>query len=432
MKTIDQKTIKISLLKELKKAARDLYACRKIHFQINVIKIQTVKLFLVFAACWSVGTSAIHAHELSRSENILFEEKMNHVKVARTSEKRSADSSSSSEYNPKRAAKTEAEMQISFLYGKNSHIQAYADCINKAKDQIIISSWNLNYIPHIIFKSLLSAKNRGVYISFIVNAVKKEEVLDYFEDDDDDEEDSTFDWCITKSHAKFLFVDSKSLILGSYNALGESLEETEDASFMIKGSIKQLWPFYMSIRETYIALGEDLSNIFGGIAAISSMRKPGERPLLERNFNDGSRIFLLRTIKEHEDFFKLATPHNGAVTIYSPFSTKDNTLKRLKTLDAILSFETPVHLKVLKRFENGLRRLLSLVPNLQRHAHIDVVSSHQKIVILGDQTMCVGSLNWLSAAQSATDPFSNVEFSLVLQGQKAAEIIQTYYPHTAV
>ena len=320
-----------------------------------------------------------------------------------------------------------SEMRVSFLHGTDDHTQAYSNCIAKAESHIIIASWNLNFIPETIFSSLLAAKRRGVNINFVVGSVKRHATQNYFVDKEDDE--STFELFETKSHAKFLFVDSKSLILGSYNALGDSFEETEDASFMLEGSVKQLWPFYMSIYETYTSIGEDLRSIFGGIAMISKARNPGERRLLQRSFEDGSQIFLLRTIKEHEDFFRLATPHNGSVTIYSPFSTKDNTLKRLKSLESLLHAGTEVNLKVLERFESGLGKLLSLVPNLKSHARIEVTKSHQKIVIVGNETICAGSLNWLSAAQDAKDLYSNVELSLVLQGPKAEGFIKSYYNH---
>lgn len=342
--------------------------------------------------------------------------------------KRELTNAVTTESTSKRPRKIESEMQVSFLNGSHAHILAYSELIAQAEGQIIIASWNVNFIPEKIFSSLLEAKRRGVYISFVVNSVKREKALEYFYDDERDEEsETTFNLFKTKSHAKFLFVDSKSLILGSFNALGESYEESDDASCMLQGTVQQLWPFYMSIFETYTSIGEDLGDIFGGIARTSKFKNPGERPLLKRSFNDGSQIFLLRTIKEHEDFFKLAIPHNGKVTIFSPFSTKDNTLKRLKTLQSLLADDTEVHLKVLQQFESGLKRLLAQVPSLKSHTTVDVAASHQKIVILGDHTICVGSLNWLSAAQDVKDHYSNVELSIVLQGPKAEGIIKKYY-----
>jgi len=329
---------------------------------------------------------------------------------------------------PKRSRKVEAEMQLRFLHGTGAHVQAYSDLIDQAEQHIIIASWNINFIPQDIFSSLMEAKRRGVHISFVVNTIKRKQTLTYFNyGEEDKDEETTFDLFETKSHAKFIFVDSKSLIIGSFNALGESYEESDDASFMLRGTVNQLWPFYMSIYETYTYIGEDLGGIFDGIATISKARNPGKRPLLQRSFEDGSQIFLLRTIKEHEDFFKLATPHNGKVTIYSPFSTKDNTLKRLKTLDSLLAADTEVHLKVLQQFESGLKRLLSQVPSLKSHTTVDCATSHQKIIILGDSTICAGSLNWLSAAQDSKDPYSNVELSVVLQGPKAEGIIKKHY-----
>jgi hypothetical protein len=328
----------------------------------------------------------------------------------------------------KRPRKIESEMQVSFLHGSDDHIEAYSTLIDEAESDIIIASWNVNFIPSDIFSSLLKAKRRGIHIGFIVNSVQREQTLDCFYDDEKDEDkETTFTLFTTKSHAKFLFVDSKSLILGSFNALGDAFEESEDASFMIQGTIQQLWPFYMSIYETYTSIEEYPGGIFEGIALISKARNPGERKLLQRSFDDGSQIFLLRTIKEHEDFFRLAVPHNGNVTIYSPFSAKDNTLKRLKKLETLLTGETTIHLKVLQQYESSLNRLLAKIPTLKGRTQVHVATSHQKIVILGDHTICAGSLNWLSAAQDAKDPYGNVELSVVLQGAQAEGIIKSHF-----
>lgn len=328
---------------------------------------------------------------------------------------------------PLTAKLSDPEMRIGFLHGGDEHISAYSQCIDKAEEEVIIASWNVNFIPESIFSSLMRAKKRGVHLSFIVNSIKRDATLKCFSDDDDDE--STFTLSETKSHAKFLFVDKKYLILGSFNALGEAFEETEDSSFKLEGSISQLWPFYMSIYETYTSIGEGMLGIFDGIAMISKVRYGRERTLLQRNFEDSSRILLLRNLKEHEDFFKQATPYSGKITIYSPFSTKDNTLKRLQTLESILPSKTEVCLKVLEKFEIGLTRLLSSVPNLKNHASIEVAPSHQKVVVVGKDTICVGSLNWLSAAQDEKDPYNNVELSIVLLGPKAEAIIKSYYSH---
>ncbi len=338
------------------------------------------------------------------------------------------DLTRSSTNTPKHPAKKRRrELYVDFIHGKDEHIDIYADCIDEAESQIIITSWNLNFIPSKIFSSLMEAKKRGVYISFVVQSVKREETLDYFYDDEDSSSDDTFSLFETKSHAKFLFVDSKILVLGSYNALGDSYEESLDASVMVEGTVRQMWPFYMSIYETYISMGEDLGDIFGPIAGASKARHPGPRPLLRRSFEDTSYIFLLRTIQEHEEFFKLATPDNGDVSIYSPFSTRDNTLKRLQALQTILPAATRVSLKVLPRFRSGLIGLLARVPKLQDRVNVETVSSHQKVMILGTETICIGSLNWLSAAQDSKAPYSNVELSIVLQGPRADNIIKEFY-----
>ena len=96
-------------------------------------------------------------------------------------------------------------------------------------------------------------------------------------------------------------------------------------------------------------------------------------------------------------------------------------------MQSLVKSEIPVYLRVLEKFERGLIRLLALVPELKKHAHVEVASSHQKVIVLGDQTICIGSLNWLSSAQSEKDPYANVELSIVLQWPKEESIIRTNY-----
>ncbi|NGX39871.1 MAG: Cardiolipin synthase B [Chlamydiae bacterium] len=339
------------------------------------------------------------------------------------------DLSTSSTRTSKHSAKKQKkrEMEVMFVHGKDDHIDTYANCIDDADSHIIIASWNLNFIDKTIFSSLMKAKRREVSISLVVKSVRRQETLDCFYGDEDSSSDYYFHLSETKSHAKFLFVDSKTLVLGSYNALGDSYDESLDASVMLKGTVEQLWPFYMSIYETYTSIGEDLGGIFDGIAMISKVRNPGPRSLLQRSFEDGGKIFLLRTIQEHEEFLRLATPYNGDVSIYSPFSTRDNTLKRLQALEKILPTSVKVSLKVLPEFANGLTRLLAKVPNLQNRVSVEISPSHQKVVVLGTETICIGSLNWLSAAQDSNAHYSNAELSIVLQGAKADKIIKKFY-----
>ncbi|EKE09072.1 MAG: hypothetical protein ACD_16C00214G0002 [uncultured bacterium] len=320
--------------------------------------------------------------------------------------------------------------KITFLRGTDDHIRVFADLINSARERIILASWKLGFIPEDIFQALMKAKRNGVSLSFIVNSIQRKETLEPFTDEyDDDFEDSSFVIAETRSHAKFLFVDSQKLVLGSFNALGDSPEESEDASFLIEGSIQQMWPYFMRIRDIYTELDEEetVDSIFGCIAAISSVRYGNRNRFhLQRTLSCGTRIHLLKTVHDHEEFFRLATPSNGHITIYSPFSFRDNTLTRLEFLQKRVPSGVKVTLKVLPEFQPDLTKLLERFPSLKSHTHVESTNSHQKVIILGDETLCIGSLNWLSAAQSAASDYSNLELSLVLQGPKAAEIIREF------
>ena len=195
--------------------------------------------------------------------------------------------------------------KITFLRGTDDHIRVFADLINSARERIILASWKLGFIPEDIFQALMKAKRNGVSLSFIVNSIQRKETLEPFTDEyDDDFEDSSFVIAETRSHAKFLFVDSQKLVLGSFNALGDSPEESEDASFLIEGSIQQMWPYFMRIRDIYTELDEEetVDSIFGCIAAISSVRYGNRNRFhLQRTLSCGTRIHLLKTVHFFRD-----------------------------------------------------------------------------------------------------------------------------------
>ncbi len=319
----------------------------------------------------------------------------------------------------KKTPAAQAYVNVEFLQGVDDHLSTYSSCIDAAEDQVVIASWALQYIPEEIFTSLLNAKRRGVYIAFIVQSIKNESVLNYFPDED------KFYLMETKSHAKFLSVDSTTLVLGSFNALQSSDEETEDVSVLFSGTIKQMWPFYMSIYESYTFMVEEAPAVFGSNASISRYKNLGKnRWLLQRQIGPESRVILLRTLEEHEDFFEKGLASNGDVTICSPFSAKNNALNRLKALDRIVLQPNKIALRVLPHFEQKLAHILDQVPALKSRTRISVSPSHQKVIILGLESICIGSLNWLSAVQDSSHPCSYVELSVLIQGPKAADMIK--------
>jgi hypothetical protein len=147
--------------------------------------------------------------------------------------------------------------------------------------------------------------------------------------------------------------------------------------------------------------------------------------LLQKTLDDNSStITLLRNISEHDSFFKSLDVVGKSVTIYSPF-VSDNVQRMLSTLCDIVPPEIVVHLKVLPQFEEKLGVILSTNIELCNRFVVDISQSHQKIIVLGDDIICVGSMNWLS--HSTSHNRSNIELSFILCGNKAKEIIKCHY-----
>jgi phosphatidylserine/phosphatidylglycerophosphate/cardiolipin synthase-like enzyme len=302
-------------------------------------------------------------------------------------------------------------MEISFLHGLENHIREYERLISNAKNQIIIASWTICYIPPTIYKRLAEAKERGIRISFIVGNDKSGKGNQFY----------TFE---TVTHSKFLIVDFETLIVGSFNALCES--DGLDSSIKISGNVKELWPFVMSIYETYTTISDinEIRRVFGDSVHTSRSKQNHPRKFFTMKKLDEDLIILLRNKKEHDMFFEVISSEKSII-IFSPFFTKSAAKQRIKILNKNLPTNGQVVFNVRKNDMNILNNMLSRFPKTNSF-NVRNCESHQKIIIVNDDLICVGSLNWLSMPQNLKDDDSNVEFSIVIHGLKAKEIIKNF------
>lgn len=327
-----------------------------------------------------------------------------------------------------------SDYEIRFIRGRENHISQMLHLIEGAEEEILIACWKLKFMPPELLSALMTAKRRGVLLSFFVNEVENETAADYFEENseeasDSDEESQPGTTFKTKTHAKFFFVDQRKAMFGSFNAF-DSSEGIEDSnsSFLIQGTIRQMWPFYMGLYHSYKAIGDRSEEGFCTIAGISTLSGFSRNGPYNRNLSDGSKIWFLTTLEEHNQFFNLAVrTAQQHVRIYSPFIYEENATKRLETLHANLPPNTRLFLYTLPKNEAKLRRILDKSGALKARTMIRVGNFHDKLVIIDQHTMCVSSLNALSAALEETSLHKNVETSVVLQGPRARSLIVQHF-----
>ncbi|OFW74532.1 MAG: hypothetical protein A2W46_00940 [Alphaproteobacteria bacterium RIFCSPHIGHO2_12_42_13] len=321
---------------------------------------------------------------------------------------------------------------IKFIAGRRQHIKEITRLVDNAEYEILIACWKLQHIPRSLLSSLMKAKNKGIKLNFFVSEVENETAANYFEEtqdetDDSEDEINSFTTYVTKTHAKFVLVDNKKGIFGSFNAFDSRRNDDSDSSFKISGTINQMWPFSIGLYHAYKSIGDGCEKGFGGIVAISAEKNQKKLGPVCRTIRDGSRLWFLTNLQEHEDFFrKVCVPHGDykQVHIFSPFIYEDNARSRLKELNDKLPKSTKLYLHTRPEFKEKLESIVNASDSLREKTTIRVGDFHDKLMIIDRETLCVGSLNWMSFTRVPESSHNNIEVSIVLQGPLAQSTIE--------
>jgi len=302
------------------------------------------------------------------------------------------------------------QITLRLISGNNDHYELLLDLIDQAREEIFISSYKVNYLPEELLYALGKAKHRKVHIHVYYGIHKEipEFAEKYFEN-------SGFKGGDFKTHSKPFMVDRKHVVIGSHNWLDLKNDETfsltnddTDKSIMITNA------------------PEITKKIAGRIWQDTISYRDGNEPSFipyQRNILNSSKILLLTTLTQHEDFLiNICQDVHYELIIYSPFFTFLNAKKRLSLISDSLNDKPFVRVKLFLRDERDIEQLMryiNKIPNLKTRTTVNQYNGHQKTLLADDNLRAEGSFNWLSSAANEESEYSNHDITVAIMGKEA-------------
>lgn len=303
------------------------------------------------------------------------------------------------------------ECKVSHVSGSEEHFNLLKKSLDSAKKEILITTHSITWIPSDVFDLLKDAVCRNVKIHIIYNHNIPEKVEDFFMDTESIRLENN------KIHAKYLVVDRKIFVIGSFNWLDFTKtndDDIEECSFKI------------SKNENYVnrLRGKVYSEI------ISNRKGPSEKEwdFLKLPISpDSSNMLLLTTLFDHENFLLSACRDaKRKIEVYSPFVTYKNAIKRINNIADILNKDAQSNVRLHLFVGEKYYELSNFIKNhriLRKNTDIDLEYFHRKTLVIDDELISEGSFNWLSSASNLESEYHNHDASLVLKGPVARDII---------
>ena len=309
---------------------------------------------------------------------------------------------------------SDSQCDVEYIRGLDEHLDLLEDLIHSARVKLEVFSKTLNFLPDNIFNALKDARRRNVNIILTVQDVKSEVAynsLEYIGVQINEDR---------KTHTKFVFVDDKVSVIGSFNFLDYNQDKEEyfgicDCSLKISDLDNS--GFAKQIR----------GKIYQNMILIESNK---DLPIyLLRKQLGNSSITLLPNSFQHEDFLKyMLRAAKKRVTIYSPFITSRNAEKRLKLIADEIHQGVKLVLHINPQNRKLLEWILTKTPKLKHMTEIKESIFHRKTLFvdpnMDDAYLCEGSFNWLSATQDKGSEYYKQETSVVLSGPIARDFIR--------
>ncbi|MCA0369861.1 MAG: phospholipase D-like domain-containing protein [Proteobacteria bacterium] len=232
------------------------------------------------------------------------------------------------------------------------------------------------------------------------------------------------------THAKCVVRDDDLVAVGSYNWLGPPFEGGSNASFLMEGAHTS-------------ALKQDILQCIRFYQSRKHANKRGQKSFLQ---NTGVFSAKAYPLGGGASFYTLTTPEAHHKTLHDVFEGARERIVlvspfvRLKQLQSLLGEE---HINELE--ERCVSTTLICLPSPCSHteeekepifAYLERLSEtyphfsfetregvHTKALVADNDFICVGSLNWLSAAADISQPFHKFEMSVALKGVAAKPLI---------
>lgn len=317
------------------------------------------------------------------------------------------------------------------LIKKNRKLQKLLnDLIDSARERILITTESVGFIPDEILDALRDACDRGVKIWIVSNKPLSEQKCDFLEEQGISCEELNI-------HGKHLIVDKRCAVIGSANWLNLSDEDVELDDHVIKISrnkdyVDKIWRWTFAKIISYRKVS---------IAKMNDEPLPyveHNKPHLELPINNSSRILLLTTLQQHNDYLKfICRDAKKSITIYSPFISIANAKKRLDLIAEVIKKDVKLCI-VLNEYDlidNKRDKYQVISDFIKHHPKLKDLTTitphkgfHRKTLMIDcetdNPTLSEGSFNWLSSAMSTESEFHNQDTSLVIQGPIVRNLVK--------
>ncbi|MDP1723384.1 MAG: hypothetical protein Q8L85_01610 [Alphaproteobacteria bacterium] len=294
---------------------------------------------------------------------------------------------------------------IKRIYSKDEHRNLLIKMLESAEQTVLITTQSVTFFDQDIFNLFERLREKKVKIFVYYNKFIDKRLLNFFDNIGIIHRQFNI-------HAKFLMIDYKSIVIGSYNWLDFN-DDYDNTSFEIQGNVKCFDKLRGRIWKKVIDYRKNRDNV----------DNPFQIDLLHE-----SEMHLLTSLKSHENFFRCVCKNaNHKIEIFSPFVTTNNAKKRLIDIASFIKEGVKINIYVLNQSDaEKLSQILKtpLLSKIKDQMNVFLTEDHSKTLVVDDYLISEGSFNWLSSASSEASKFHNFDASLVLKGRIAENFIQ--------
>ena len=310
------------------------------------------------------------------------------------------------------------------------HYNYFHAAIQSAKDSILITSYSIAHFTfnhYNIYQSLANARRQGVRIYIYWNDHKP---IDRRVSQFLDEWDIHFDQAYT--HSKFLMIDKRKIVIGSFNWLSENLnyQQSANGSLVTEGTYadtlgEDIWQHLMHYRQLQ----------YGHYRQARCFdRDPDNQDSPSYKLAENSYFTYLPTLEEHQNYlFYVIKEAKNKVIVCSPF------ISQWVEEDILVELLRPVLRRgvnlyfvynpgTISRTESN--QLFNHLGSLARDKHFHLIPIHDfhlKTIIVDDVEIAEGSFNWFSATRDRAHEHHNHEATAIVDGDCAIPLIQHFY-----
>lgn len=336
-------------------------------------------------------------------------------------------------------------LSVDLVYGDTQHVQMASDIIGTAKHYVNLFFYSENgslYFSPKIFDSIRMASERGVMVRLFCNSPSEEQFAN----------DTTygpfrflenFRYTQFDTHSKAIIADGSRIVIGSWNARKRSDQVTDLSFHLSGGAVEGVSRLYHSAAFAFQKLSAVPKEFSAGVEKLSAdPRFKKEIKVPYPPFSEGKERSwsLLTTPHLHKDFLKsMMSTAQDRIIVYSPFMNASSLEKGFPLEDVNSFLESGRRMTIVcshfgvqegsKRTQSALDILKSHFKGVSSHPNLALLerpNRHEKLLIVDDSVVAVGSFNWGCGyfGLSPDNTSNRFNTTLVIKGEDAKSMVQ--------